>query len=85
MSTPRDSSPTLSAAAQGIGYGTEAVREVISLIFENVSVIKVVAVTDTRNTPAVRLLERVGMQRVDTVAAVFRGAACMEHIYWITR
>jgi RimJ/RimL family protein N-acetyltransferase len=76
---------TLSAAAQGIGYGTEAVREVISLIFENVSVIKVVAVTDTRNTPAVRLLERVGMQRVDTVAAVFRGAACMEHIYWITR
>jgi ribosomal-protein-alanine N-acetyltransferase len=76
---------TLSAAAQGVGYATEAVREVIGLIFENVSVMKVVAVTDTRNTPAVRLLERVGMQRVDSVAAVFRGAACMEHVYWITR
>jgi RimJ/RimL family protein N-acetyltransferase len=45
----------------------------------------VVAVTDTRNAPSVRLLERVGMRRVDTVAAVFRGEAGMEHICAIWR
>ena len=76
---------TLSAAAQGVGYGTEAVREAIDLIFDYAPVMQVRAVTDTRNTPSVRLLERVGMQRLDTVASMFRGNACTEYVYGITR
>jgi RimJ/RimL family protein N-acetyltransferase len=76
---------TLSVEAQGVGYGTEAVREAIDLIFDHAPVIQVRAVTDTRNTPSVRLLERVGMQRLDTVASMFRGNPCTEHIYGISR
>ena len=76
---------TLSVAAQGVGYGTEAVKEAIDLIFDYAPVVQVLAVTDSRNTPSVRLLERVGMQRLDTVASMFRGNACTEHIYGITR
>jgi RimJ/RimL family protein N-acetyltransferase len=76
---------TLSAAAQGVGLGTEAVRETIGLVFDGTRVERIVAVTDERNVPAVRLLERVGMRRLDTVAAVFRGQPCVEHVYAISR
>jgi len=76
---------TLDATAQGVGFGTEAVREAISLVFERAPVAQIVAATDTRNLPSIRLLERVGMRRVETVAAVFRGEPCMEHIYAISR
>ena len=76
---------TLSVAAQGVGYGAEAVKEAIDLIFDYAPVVQVLAVTDTRNTPSVRLLERVGMQRLDTVASMFRGHTCTEYIYGITR
>ena len=76
---------TLSAAAQGVGLGTEAVREALDLIFDYAPVMQVRAVTDTRNTPSVRLLERVGMRRLDTVASMFRGNPCTEHIYGISR
>jgi RimJ/RimL family protein N-acetyltransferase len=76
---------TLSMPAQGVGYGTEAVREAIGLIFDYAPVMQVRAVTDTRNTSSVRLLERVGMHRLDTVASMFRGNACTEYIYGITR
>jgi RimJ/RimL family protein N-acetyltransferase len=76
---------TLSRAAQRVGYGTEAVLEAIGLIFDHAHVTQVVAVTDARNAPSLRLLERVGMRRLDTVAAVFRGDRCIEHIYAISR
>jgi RimJ/RimL family protein N-acetyltransferase len=75
----------LDATAQGVGFGTEAVREAIGLIFERAPVAQIVAVTDARNLPSIGLLERVGMRRVETVAAVFRGEPCMEHIYAISR
>jgi len=76
---------TLSVEAQGVGYGSEAVREAIDLIFDHSPVMQVLAVTDMRNTPSVRLLERVGMHRLDTVASMFRGNPCTEHIYGISR
>ena len=76
---------TLGVAAQGVGFGTEAVREAIALVFEHARVAQIIAVTDARNLPAVRLLERVGMRRLDTVAAVFRGQPCLEHTYAISR
>ena len=76
---------TLASAAQGMGFGTDAVKAAIRLTFDHAPVAQIVAVTDARNLPALRLLERVGMRRVNTVAAVFRGQPCVEHVYAISR
>ena len=76
---------TLDVAAQGAGLGTEAVREAIALVFELAPVAQIVAVTDARNLPSVRLLERVGMRKIETTTAMFRGEPCTEYIYAITR
>ncbi len=72
---------TLDRAAQGKGFAADALRGVIELIFDHARVARISAAADARNVPAVKLLERIGMQRVDTVAAVFRGQPCVEHIY----
>jgi aminoglycoside 6'-N-acetyltransferase len=72
---------TLDRAAQGKGFAADALRAVIELIFDHAGVARISAAADARNVPAVRLLERVGMQRVETVAAMFRGQPCVEHIY----
>jgi aminoglycoside 6'-N-acetyltransferase len=76
---------SLDVAAQGAGLGTEAVREAIALVFEHAPVARIVATTDARNLPSVRLLERVGMRRIDTAVAMFRGEPCTEHAYEIAR
>jgi [ribosomal protein S5]-alanine N-acetyltransferase len=72
---------TLAPAAQGHGYGSEAVAEAIALLFEETAVQRVLGVTDARNAPSVRLLERVGMQRIESRAVVFRGEPCTEWVY----
>ena len=76
---------TLASAAQGVGFGAEAVKAAIRLIFEHAPVARILAVTDARNLPAQRLLERVSMRRINTLAAVFKGQPCVEHVYAITR
>jgi len=72
---------TVSPHFHGQGLGTEAVREAMSLLFDHSSVIEVVCITDARNIPAVRLLERIGMRRVATADNVFRGERCVEYTY----
>lgn len=72
---------TVSSRFQGQGLGTEAVSEAMELLFEQRLVAKVVCITDARNNPSVRLLERVGMRRLVTAEAVFRGEPCIEHTY----
>jgi RimJ/RimL family protein N-acetyltransferase len=52
---------TLSRKSQGRGLATEAVRGAIYLIFERTPALRVHAVTDARNLPCIRLLERIGM------------------------
>ena len=76
---------TLSARSQGRGLGTEAVLAAIALLFEHTPVARVVAITDARNSPAISLLERVGMRRLETRPALFRGEACLEHTYALSR
>ncbi len=76
---------TLARDAQGRGLGTEAVRGLIRFIFERTDVTEVVAVTDERNLPAGRLLERVGMRRVESLRTVCRGESCVEHVWVISR
>ncbi len=76
---------TLARAAQGHGLGTLAARAAIDLLFEHTRVQKVIAITDVRNAPSIRLLERLGMACVQTQAAVFRGEPCVEHHYALSR
>jgi len=54
---------TLACEHQGQGYATEAVDCLLAYVFGVLGKHRVIAVTDTRNAPAARLLERVGMRR----------------------
>ena len=76
---------TLEPQSQGHGIATAAVREAIKLMFEATSVQQVRGITDARNTASVRLLERVGMRRVETRRSVFRGESCIEYVYAVGR
>lgn len=76
---------TLSRPSQGRGLATLAVREAIEFVFQLTLAREVRALTDARNLPSVRLLERVGMQRAETRATTFRGAPCVEHLYVLRR
>lgn len=54
---------TLAQAYQGQGFASEAVRAVLAYCFEPLDMHRVIAVTDTRNQPSIRLLERLGFRR----------------------
>ena len=54
---------TLAREHQGKGYATEAVACVLDYVFGQLGKHRVIAVTDARNAPAARVLERVGMRR----------------------
>jgi len=76
---------SLSRQYQGRGLGVEAVREAIALVFAHTAAARVLAITDARNTASTRLLERVGMHRVETQQVMFRGEPCVEHVFAIER
>ena len=46
---------------------------------------RVLALTDVRNGPSVRLLQRLGLRRFATLYAVFRGQPCREHRFVVHR
>ncbi len=72
---------TLEPAAQGRGIATAAVREALRLIFEATSARQVLGITDARNLPSVRLLERAGFSYQESRNVVFRGESCCEKVY----
>lgn len=76
---------TLGRESQGRGIATAAVREAIDLVFEQTGAGRVVAITDARNTPSIRLLQRVGMHVAGSRDTVFREEPCVEHVYAILR
>lgn len=76
---------TLRRQSHGRGLAAAAVKEAIALVFEGTAARKVVAAADERNTSSVRLLERVGMRKVETRDANFRGEGCTELVYAIDR
>lgn len=49
------------------------------------ALLRVVGITDDRNLPSIRLLERAGMSLVGKAATVFRGEPCVEATYAIAR
>ena len=76
---------SLSRNSQGVGLAAEAVSGMIRLVFERTDVSRVCAITDSRNYPCIRLLERIGMRHVDTLEAQFRDAPCLEYVFEICR
>lgn len=76
---------SLRRESQGHGLATGAVRAAMHLLFEHTAAECVVGITDARNAASIRLLERVGMQRVETAETVFRGEPCVELTYAVRR
>jgi RimJ/RimL family protein N-acetyltransferase len=76
---------SMRAESQGRGLATDAVRGAISMILNWTTVDRVVGVTDERNLPSIRLLERVGMQKTVTQNAMFRGEPCVEFAFVVLR
>lgn len=72
---------TLSREAQGRGHATRAVGSALALVFASTAVEIVRAVTDARNAPSVRLLERAGFAREAERQAFFKGEHCTEFVY----
>ena len=72
---------TLAPQAQGRGIATAAVSAAIEFVFRHTPVKRVIGITDARNIPSIRLLVRVGMQKLGSTPAVFRGESCTEDSY----
>ena len=72
---------TLAASAQGRGLAEEAARTLVAGLRAHTGVRRLIGITDTRNTPSARLLERLGMTLDAEVAAEFRGEPCHERYY----
>ena len=70
---------TLARAEQGRSLAFEAVSLALAVAFEHLPVQRVQAITDTRNTASVRLLQRLGFAHLATLEALFRGEVCQEH------
>lgn len=76
---------TLCRQSQGLGLGSEAVSAAVAFVFEETDIRRIVGITDTRNIASLRLLEKLGMQRLQTDTALFRGSPCEEHLYALHR
>ena len=76
---------TLAPAAQGRGLATAAVRESLQLLLAATEVECVLGITDARNHPSIRLLERLGFACRETRNVLFRGEACSELVYVLPR
>ncbi|HIP79102.1 MAG TPA: N-acetyltransferase [Kiloniellaceae bacterium] len=76
---------TLALRAQGQGLAREAVTAALRLVFAQTAVERIVGVTDTRNLPSLRLMERLGMEKIRTQQVVFQGGPCSEDVFAVTR
>lgn len=76
---------TLEPSSQGRGVATLAVREALQLFFSATGVTTVLGITDERNLPSIKLLERVGFELIETRQVIFRGEPCTERVYALPR
>jgi RimJ/RimL family protein N-acetyltransferase len=76
---------SMEPAAQGRGLASEAVMAALALLFDSAKVEIIEGITDARNIPSIRLLERVGMRLDRTQETLFKGATCTEYVYSLTR
>ena len=76
---------TLRREFQGRGIATIGVAESVKLLFAHTTAEHVLGITDARNQPSIRLLERLGMRKAESRSAVFKGENCLELIYSLAR
>lgn len=76
---------TMAPASQGRGLATEAVQAAFTLLFDGTDIEGIECITDARNAPSIRLLERIGMRLHHSREARFKGEACTEHVYLMAR
>ena len=76
---------TLARAHHGRSLAFEGVGLALAAVFKHLPVLRVRAITDTRNAASVRLLQRLGFAHVTTLDALFRGALCQEHHFELWR
>jgi RimJ/RimL family protein N-acetyltransferase len=76
---------TLEPSAQGRGIASRAVSEALQLMFSATNVARIVGVTDERNLPSIRLLERLGFEFMESRRVVYRGKPCKELVYALLR
>jgi [ribosomal protein S5]-alanine N-acetyltransferase len=69
---------TLARQAQGRGLAEEAARALIAGLESDTVVRRLVGITDVRNGPSARLLERLGMTLEAEQETTFRGEPCRE-------
>jgi len=84
-STRADIGYTLSPEHHGNGYATEAVAALVAYAFGSLGVNRIQATADERNTPSIRLAERLGFAAVARVHTTFKGERCVEETYELVR
>ncbi|MBB5019817.1 RimJ/RimL family protein N-acetyltransferase [Chitinivorax tropicus] len=76
---------TLQPSAQGRGIASLAVREALDLLFTATGITRVLGITDVRNRPSIRLLERLGFELIERRDVLFRDEPCTESVYALAR
>jgi RimJ/RimL family protein N-acetyltransferase len=74
---------TLSRAAQSRGFAVEAVTGLLDFAFRRLRLHRVTALTDCRNLPAAKLLQRLGFHREGHFlrSGFFKGEWCDEYLF----
>ena len=74
---------TLAGTAQGQGFGGEAVTALLDYAFGKLHLHRITALTDCRNRPAAKLLERLGFHREGHFlrSGFFKGEWCDEYLF----
>lgn len=72
---------TLSRSAQGKGHARRAIALAQALVFASTPVRCLRAVTDARNLPSIRMLERSRFTRCHMYETDFKGQACKEVLF----
>ncbi len=76
---------TVARMGQGQGHATEAVTAIVDTLLAPGRFAAIVATTDARNAPSLALLRRLGFRLQRSASTTFRGEACVEHTFTLSR
>ena len=71
----------LCPAAWGQGFATEACRWLVAALQRHFIISEILATVDVRNTPSIRVLERIGFHCIGTEPAELRGTDTTDYRY----
>ena len=76
---------TLRRQSQGKGLATEALKAFVEAALQRPDIQRVFGIVDARNTASIKVLERLGMDRVCSEDTYFNGEPCTELRYQLER